>query len=89
MTLRGLPPLVKSAMRRAQEGQLRVRVEADGIEALRQAIRESQRGRDTMLLAAAALLGGIIWLAVNRDPAWPGWALVGVAALGALYARLR
>ncbi len=85
--LRGLPPLVKGAVQRAQDGQWRLQVETDGIEALRQTIRESQRRRDSMLLAASVLLGGIVWLAVGRDPAWPGWALVAAASVGAFLAR--
>ncbi|MCW5569591.1 MAG: ubiquinone biosynthesis regulatory protein kinase UbiB [Steroidobacteraceae bacterium] len=85
--LRGLPPLVKGAVQRAQDGQWRLQVETDGIEALRETIRETQRRRDSMLLVAAVLLGGIVWLAVGRDPAWPGWALVAAASVGAFFAR--
>ena len=85
--LRGLPPLVKGAVQRAQDGQWRLPVETDGIEALRETIRETQRRRDSMLLVAAVLLGGIVWLAVGRDPAWPGWALVAAASVGAFFAR--
>ena len=36
--------------------------------------------RDKMTIAAVVLLGGIVWLAVAREPAWPGWSLVGVGA---------
>ncbi|HQX45916.1 MAG TPA: ubiquinone biosynthesis regulatory protein kinase UbiB [Steroidobacteraceae bacterium] len=85
--LRGLPPLLKGAVQRAQDGQLRLQVETDSVEALRQTIRETQRRRDLMLLSAAALLGGIVWLAIGRDPAWPGWALVAAASVGAFFSR--
>jgi len=87
--LRTLPPIVQGAVQRAQEGTLRLPVQAEGIEELRREIRDSQRGRDVMLLAAAALLGGIVWLAVDRDPAWPGWLLAAAAVVGALVARRR
>ena len=89
MVLHSLPPLVKSAVQRAQDGRLRLPVEAREIEALRQALRETQQRRDSMLFAAAALLGGLAWLAVGRDPAWPGWALVAAASVAALLIRRR
>ncbi len=87
--LRSLPPLVKGALQRAQDGSLRLQVEAEGVEALRRTIRETHRRRDTMSFAAAALLGGIVWLAVDRDPAWPGWVLVAAAIATALVTRRR
>lgn len=86
-TVRALPPLARAAVQRAQDHTLRVPVESEAIERLRRELRESRRRRDAMLLAAAALLGGIVWLAVGRDPAWPGWVLIAAAAGGAFLAR--
>jgi len=86
-TLRSLPPLVRTTVQRAQDRTLQVPVESESIERLRRALQQQQRRRDAMLLAAATLLGGIVWLALDRDPAWPGWMLVGLAALGAIGAR--
>ncbi|GMU69428.1 MAG: hypothetical protein AMXMBFR37_17600 [Steroidobacteraceae bacterium] len=86
-TVRALPPLARAAVQRAQDHTLRVPVESEAIERLRRELRESRRRRDAMLLAAAALLGGIVWLAVERDPAWPGWVLTAAAVVGALVAR--
>ena len=86
-TVRALPPLARAAVQRAQDHTLRVPVESEAIERLRRELRESRRRRDAMLLAAAALLGGIVWLAVERDPAWPGWVLIAAAAGGAFLAR--
>ncbi|MGD9597941.1 MAG: ubiquinone biosynthesis regulatory protein kinase UbiB [Steroidobacteraceae bacterium] len=85
--LRSLPPLISGAVQRAQDGSLRLQVEARGVDELRRALHDTQRRRDRMLFAAAALLGGIVWLALDRDPAWPGWALVAVATLMALSTR--
>jgi ubiquinone biosynthesis protein len=85
--LRTLPPIVQGAVQRAQDGTLRLPVAADGLDELREELRGSQRRRDAMLIAAAALLGGIVWLALERDPAWPGWLLTAAAAVGAFFAR--
>ncbi|MBX3695064.1 MAG: ubiquinone biosynthesis regulatory protein kinase UbiB [Steroidobacteraceae bacterium] len=86
-TVRALPPLARAAVQRAQDHTLRVPVESEAIERLRRELRESRRRRDAMLLAAAALLGGVVWLAVERDPAWPGWVLIAAAAGSAFLAR--
>ena len=85
--LRSLPPLINGAVQHARDGSLRLQVEARGVDELHRAIERTQRRRDGMLFAAAALLGGIVWLALDRDPAWPGWALVAVATLTALVTR--
>jgi len=85
--LRVLPPMVQGAVQRAQDGTLRLPVAADGLDELREELRGSQRRRDAMLIAAAALLGGIVWLALERDPAWPGWLLTAAAVVGAFFAR--
>ena len=36
------------------------------------------RRRDRVTVAAVMLLGGIVWLALARDPQWAGWGLAGV-----------
>ncbi|MBV6417731.1 MAG: putative protein kinase UbiB [Steroidobacteraceae bacterium] len=86
-TLRDLPTLVGGTVQRAQERNARLQAEAENAAALRQALRDAQRRHGITLLAAAALLGGIVWLAVDRNPAWPGWALAIAAACAALATR--
>jgi ubiquinone biosynthesis protein len=75
-SLQTLAPLVRSAVQRAQDGRLRLAVEAPEIDALRNEIRRTNRRRDRVTAAAVVLLGGIVWLATARDPVWAGWGLV-------------
>jgi ubiquinone biosynthesis protein len=77
-SLQALAPLVRSAVQRAQDGRLRLAVEAPEIDALRAEIRRTNRRRDKVTIAAVILLGGIVWLALERYPNWIGWGMVGV-----------
>ncbi len=76
-SLQTLAPLVRSAVQRAQDGRLRLAVEAPEINALRTEIRRTNRRRDKVTIASVLLLGGIVWIALGREPAWAGWALAG------------
>lgn len=80
--MRALPPLLKGAVHRAQDGTLRLHVEAENIESLKRTIRETNSRRDMITVGAAILLGGLVWLGVGRAPLWTGWA---ISALGALW----
>jgi ubiquinone biosynthesis protein len=84
-SLQTLAPLVRSAVQRAQDGRLRLAVEAPEINALRGEIKRTNRRRDRVTVAAVLLLGGIVWKAVGQDPAWAGWAM---AAAGAIWLLL-
>jgi len=77
-SLQTLAPLVRSAVQRAQDGRLRLAVEAPEINALRNEIKRANRRRDKLTIASAMILGGIVWLALMREPSWAGWALCGV-----------
>jgi len=87
--LRVLPTLVKGAVQRAQDGTLRLHVEAANVTALQQSIREGDRRRDAITIGSAILLGGLVWLAVAREPLWPGIALTATGALWLLLAWRR
>ncbi len=76
--LQTLAPLLRAAVQRAQDGRLRLAVEAPEINALRGEIKRTNRRRDRITVAAVLLLGGIVWMALGRDPDWAGWALCGV-----------
>jgi ubiquinone biosynthesis protein len=78
---RAVPPLLRGAVQRAQDGKLRLGVDAPEIAALRDELARTNARRDHATVAGIVLLGGIVWLAVERDPAWPGWLLVLGAAL--------
>jgi hypothetical protein len=56
-------------------------VEAPEINALRSEIKRTNRRRDKVTVAAVMLLGGIVWMALGRDPQWAGWALAAVGTI--------
>jgi ubiquinone biosynthesis protein len=76
---RVLPGILKSTLQRAEGGMLRMLVETPAVELLHAELRRGHRRRDAVILGAAALLGGIVWLAVGRT-GWPGWTLAGLGA---------
>jgi ferric-dicitrate binding protein FerR (iron transport regulator) len=76
-SLQTLAPLVRSAVQRAQDGRLRLAVEAPEINALRSEIRRTNRRRDKVTIAAVLLLGGLVWMSLGHQPYWAGWALSG------------
>jgi ubiquinone biosynthesis protein len=86
---RALPPLIKGVVQRAQDGTLRLHVEADNLRSLERSVRETNRGRDLVTVSSALLLGGLVWLALERSPQWVGWALLGASGLGLLWAWRR
>jgi ubiquinone biosynthesis protein len=76
---RVLPAVVKGVLQRAEGGVLRMLVETPAVELLHAELRRGHRRRDAVILGAAAVLGGIIWLALGRG-GWPGWTLAGLGA---------
>ena len=84
--LRMLPQVLQQFVQQASDGSFRLKVEQPGIEQLREEIRASARRRDTTIVAAATLLGGLVWLATGVSP-WPGVALCAAGLLSALLAR--
>ncbi len=78
---RALPPLLRGAVQQAQDGKLRLGVQAPELDGLRREIVTTNKRRDGIIVAGFVMLGGLIWLAVERMPAWPGWILAGAAAI--------
>ena len=87
---RGLPGLLTAAAQRAQDRlPPPAPAPAPELAELRAEIRATARRRDAVTLGAALLAGGLVWLAVARNPLWPGWALLAVGLAQVLYGLWR
>src|SRR5688500_7635498 len=86
-SMRKLPHLLQTAVQRASDHRLTIPIQDRDAALMRAQIREEGRRRDRILMSAIALLGGIVWLAVDRDPSWPGFALLAAGAMAYWYAR--
>jgi ubiquinone biosynthesis protein len=84
---RSLAPLAKGATYRAQNGNLRLKVDIPDVEALQKSLLQSSRRRESTTVGAAILLGGLVWLAMDRATDWPGWAMLLIGAAWVLAAR--
>jgi ubiquinone biosynthesis protein len=69
-----LPPLLKVAVQKAQDGKLHIGVQPEDLERLRLEIRAGERRRNATLVASVLGLGGILWLD-------PGPVISGLAPL--------
>jgi len=79
-TAKSLLPLLKSAVYRAQDGTLRLPLEMPQVENLEDSLLRHGRRWETAIIGSAVLLGGILWLAIDRHPVWPGWAMLAAGA---------
>ncbi|HWK72713.1 MAG TPA: ubiquinone biosynthesis regulatory protein kinase UbiB [Povalibacter sp.] len=86
-SLRMTPQLIQNTIQRAADGRLAVPMQSPDIEALRREIREDARRRDTTVVAAIVLLGGLFWLSLHRDPLWPGITMILASAATLWYSR--
>jgi len=87
--VRALPALAQQLARRAAAPPPPPAVSPAELEELRRELRAERRRRDAVTLGAALLLGGLVWLAVGREPAWLAWALLGAGTLQLAYALWR
>jgi len=69
-----LPPLLKVAVQKAQDGKLHIGAQPEDIERLRREIRDSERRRNATLVASVLALSGILWLD-------PGPVMAGIGPL--------
>jgi hypothetical protein len=79
--------LLQQTLQRAADGRFAVPVDNKDLVILRQEIREDGRRRDVTLIAAVTLLGGLFWLALDRNPLWPGAVLVLGSLISLWYSR--
>jgi ubiquinone biosynthesis protein len=83
-----LPAVVKDAVRQARSHP-GVRLDESVSRSLAQILERSARRREGVTIGATILLGGLIWLAVGRDPAWAGWSMLVLGAVWILVSRGR
>jgi ubiquinone biosynthesis protein len=86
--VRGLPGLLGLLLEREQT-RLQPPAPAPEVSELRAALERSARRREAATLGAALLLGGLVWLAVAREPAWVGWGLLIAGTAGVIYGLWR
>jgi ubiquinone biosynthesis protein len=87
---RSLPTLLTVAAQRAQEQlQPPAPTASPELAELRAEMRAAARRREAVILGAALLAGGLVWVALARAPQWPGWALLAVGLAQVLYGLWR
>ncbi|MFL6551060.1 MAG: ubiquinone biosynthesis regulatory protein kinase UbiB [Povalibacter sp.] len=85
--MRTAPQLIQQTLQRAADGRLSIPVDNKELVTLRQEIREDGRRRDVTLISAVTLLGGLLWIAIDRTPLWPGIVLIFGSLISLWYAR--
>jgi ubiquinone biosynthesis protein len=70
--IKALPPLAKRLVEHAQDGTLRLQVDARAIDQLRQETADQARRGDRIVIGAALMLGGVLWLGMRLNPRWIG-----------------
>ncbi|MFL6617192.1 MAG: ubiquinone biosynthesis regulatory protein kinase UbiB [Povalibacter sp.] len=85
--MRTAPQLIQQTLQRAADGRLSIPVDNKELVILRQEIREDGRRRDVTLISAVTLLGGLLWIALDRTPLWPGIVLIFGSLISLWYAR--
>jgi ubiquinone biosynthesis protein len=84
--IRSLPQILQTIVQQSSEGRFRLKVDQPGIDELRADLERSSRRSDATVVAAAGLLGGLVWLAIGSSPV-PGALLVSASLVGAWLAR--
>jgi ubiquinone biosynthesis protein len=77
---RNFPAALSTLAQRVQSGTLGAQVVAPGVEALQAQLIAASRRREAVIIGSVLLVAGLVWIALERAPGWPGW---GLAATGA------
>jgi ubiquinone biosynthesis protein len=85
--LQQVPGIVQKVIRLAAEDRLVVHVESKKFDTLRDELKEELRRRDYTLVAAIGILSGVMWIAIDRSPAWPGYTLLIASVVALLWRR--
>ncbi|HEY3809281.1 MAG TPA: ubiquinone biosynthesis regulatory protein kinase UbiB, partial [Steroidobacteraceae bacterium] len=70
--IKSLPPLAKRMLELAQDRKLRLPIDTQAIDQLRQEAAQHRRRSDRIVVGAALMLGGVLWLGMRLNPHWPG-----------------
>ncbi len=76
--IKALPPLTKRLIERAQDGDLRLPVDTRELDRLREQWSAQRRRSDRIVIGAALMLGGILWLGLRLAPRLLGFILAGL-----------
>ena len=76
-----LPPLLKVAVQKAQDGKLHIGVQPEDIERLRQEIRAGELRRNSTLVGTGLGAVGLLWIGLELAPLGSGWLLLLVSAV--------
>jgi ubiquinone biosynthesis protein len=83
---KALPLLARRVIVEAQTREYLLRTDVPRLESLREELRASAQRRDRTIVAAAVLVGGVLWFALGATPAWAG-LLAGAGAIAYLALR--
>ncbi len=81
--IRELPGVIHALSEQARQGNLKVRMDAPELQAIREQLQRQQRQRFWLAAGSTAVISGTLILIVNSSP-WPGWTLL-VAGLAAIF----
>jgi ubiquinone biosynthesis protein len=87
--LRALPPLMKVAVEKIQDGRFQLPIQTSELAALREEIRAAERRRNATIVGTGFGLGALIWLGFGLLPGAFGLVLIGGAVLSFGWGRLR
>jgi ubiquinone biosynthesis protein len=80
--IKALPPVAKRLLERVQDGNFQVPIDTREMQQWREQSAAQARRSDRIVIGAALLLGGVLWLGMRLQPHWLG-ILLGASGPGA------